>query len=106
MSRFMRVLVFFDLPTGSKQEKKQYIRFRKYLLDNGYEMLQYSVYCRITGNRDEAEKYIARLQMNLPRDGQVRSLLITELQYEQMKILLGSPTVSEEKVKDRELLVL
>ncbi|WP_270455904.1 CRISPR-associated endonuclease Cas2 [Allisonella histaminiformans] len=102
----MRVLVFFDLPTGTKQEKKQYIRFRKYLLDNGYEMLQYSVYCRITGNRDEAEKYIAHLQMNLPRDGQVRSLLITELQYEQMKILLGSPTISEKKVKDRELLVL
>lgn len=106
MSRFMRVLVFFDLPTGTKREKKQYIRFRKYLLDNGYEMLQYSVYCRITGNRDEAEKYIARLQMNLPRDGQVRALLITELQYGQMKILLGSPTISEEKVKDRELLVL
>lgn len=106
MSRFMRVLVFFDLPTGTQREKKQYVRFRKYLLNNGYEMLQYSVYCRITGNRDEAEKYIARLQMNLPRDGQVRSLLITELQYEQMKILLGHPNVSEEKIKDKELVVL
>lgn len=106
MSRFMRVLVFFDLPTGTQREKKQYVRFRKYLLNNGYEMLQYSVYCRITGNRDEAEKYIARLQMNLPRDGQVRSLLITELQYEQMKILLGHPTISEEKIKDKELIVL
>lgn len=106
MSRFMRILVFFDLPTGTQREKKQYVRFRKYLLNNGYEMLQYSVYCRITGNRDEAEKYIARLQMNLPRDGQVRSLLITELQYEQMKILLGHPTVSEEKIKDKELVVL
>ena len=106
MSRFMRVLVFFDLPTGTQREKKQDVRCRKYLLNNGYEMLQYSVYCRITGNRDEAEKYIARLQMNLPRDGQVRSLLITELQYEQMKILLGHPTVSEEKIKDKELVVL
>ena len=106
MSRFMRILVFFDLPNGTQREKKQYVRFRKYLLNNGYEMLQYSVYCRITGNRDEAEKYIARLQMNLPRDGQVRSLLITELQYEQMKILLGHPTVSEEKIKDKELVVL
>lgn len=106
MSRFMRILVFFDLPTGTQREKKQYVRFRKYLLNNGYEMLQYSVYCRITGNRDEAEKYIACLQMNLPRDGQVRSLLITELQYEQMKILLGHPTVSEEKIKDKELVVL
>ena len=106
MSRLMRLMVFFDLPTTTVRDKKNYVAFRKYLLGDGYDMLQYSVYCRIARNRDDAAKYIARLKGRLPPEGQVRALLVTEKQYAQMMILLGKPTAVEEHLKDKELIVL
>jgi CRISPR-associated protein Cas2 len=45
--RFMRILVFFDLPVVSKEDRKVYGQFRKFLIQDGYDMLQFSVYCRI-----------------------------------------------------------
>ena len=47
--------IFFDLPTGTPRERKAYMQFRKYLLHAGYDMLQYSVYVRIAGSRDDAQ---------------------------------------------------
>lgn len=106
MSRIMRVLIFFDLPTKTVIEKKEYTLFRKFLLQSGYDMLQYSVYAKITRNRDDAQRMITRVKQNLPPKGQVRALLVTEKQYTSMQILLGKPTVAEQEVKCKELLVL
>lgn len=106
MSRFMRVLVMFDLPTGTASERKEYTLFRKFLIGSGYDMLQYSVYSRIAQNRDEAEKIVFELRCCLPPRGQVRALLLTERQYSQMIILLGKPTVMESEVCDKELISL
>lgn len=55
----MRVIIFFDLPTGTPVERKAYMQFRKYLLNAGYDMLQYSVYVRIAGSRDDAQHMLA-----------------------------------------------
>ena len=59
----MRLLVFFDLPTGSKVERKHYAVFRMFLIKHGFSMLQFSVYERITRNFDDCEKYISMIDL-------------------------------------------
>ncbi len=92
MNKFMRLLVFFDLPVKTAGERKAATQFRNFLLKDGYHMIQYSVYTRICNGNDDIEKHEARLNQHLPHAGSVRSLVITEKQYDSMKILLGKST--------------
>ena len=96
INRSMRILVLFDLPVASKKDRKAYSKFRKYLINDGYDMLQFSVYSRITQNHDDAAKHIARLKGNLPPKGSVRVMQITEKQYNSMLILVGEKTATED----------
>lgn len=97
MSRYMRIIVFFDLPVVLPKERKAYSRFRKFLLNDGYTMLQYSVYTRICNGEDAVRKHVKRLQENLPPvNGAIRALKITEKQFANMEILLGTTTPEEE----------
>ena len=75
---FMRLILFFDLPVVSKEDRRIYATFRKYLIKNGYIMMQYSVYCKIFANREAAVKHVNILQRNVPQKGQIRILLVTE----------------------------
>ena len=93
----MRMLVFFDLPVTTKADRKAYTQFRKFLVNDGYDMLQFSVYGRIVANRDAEEKHYARVVANLPPEGSVRVLTVTEKQYASMKILIGLPLFQEKK---------
>ena len=86
----MRLLVFFDLPTGNKEERKNYAVFRKFLIKQGFSMLQFSVYERITRNHDDCEKYISVIEKNKPPVGDIRCLKVTEKQYEGIKLIIGS----------------
>lgn len=88
--RIMRLLVMFDLPTGSKTERKSYSLFRKFLINEGYHMEQYSVYSRVLMSRDSAEAYLNRLKAHLPRSGAVTVITLTEKQYEDREILIDS----------------
>lgn len=92
MNKFMRLLVFFDLPVKTASERKAATQFRNFLLKDGYHMIQYSVYTRICNGNDDIAKHENRLNQHLPRTGNVRSLVITEKQYDSMKILLGTAT--------------
>lgn len=93
----MRILVFFDLPVTIPSERKAYTRFRKFLLQDGYTMLQFSVYSRICNGEDGVNKHMRRLRENLPPvNGAIRALKITEKQFENMEILLGTKTLEEE----------
>ena len=93
----MRILVFFDLPVVLPLERKAYAKFRKFLLSDGYTMLQYSVYSRICNGQDSVNKHMKRLKENLPNvNGSIRVLKVTEKQYENMEILLGTTTPEEE----------
>ena len=94
--RFMRILVLFDLPTKTKNDKRNYTGFRKNLIRMGFDMLQYSVYCRVTRNHDDASKYVFLVKSILPPRGSVRLLMITEKQYESMIIMLGKKSPSED----------
>ncbi len=95
----------FDLPMESNEEKKEYRVFRKFLIENGFLMIQYSVYSRICSNQEMAEKYLKKANSVLPSDGSIRGLIITEKQYEKMKILLGSKSRNEEIITDKRLIL-
>ena len=69
MSKYMRIIVFFDLPVVTKRDKKIYAQFRKFLIKDGYDMIQFSVYSRICNGEDGARKHYSRLRDNLPKKG-------------------------------------
>ena len=85
----MRVLVFFDLPVTTLENRREYNRFRKYLLRNGFMMLQESVYCMLALNAVVAGAVISNVKLNLPREGLVELLTVTERQFSRMEVLLG-----------------
>lgn len=66
MSRFMRMLVFFDLPVQTKKQRREATAFRNFLIKDGYHMLQYSVYARVCNGNDAVTKHRARLTGQLP----------------------------------------
>lgn len=101
----MRVLVFFDLPVVSKANRRAYTLFRRFLLNDGYDMIQYSVYGRILNGRDAAEKHMMRLIANLPPEGSVRVLTVTEKQFASMKLLVGMPLFQEKAVSSNQMLL-
>lgn len=99
----MRVFVLFDLPTNSKAERRAATQFRKFLLTDGFDMLQYSVYSRLCPNRDSAEKHMLRAKRNAPNSGSVRVLYLTEHQFASMHVLVGEKTVQEKKLPTGQL---
>ena len=102
--RFMRLMVFFDLPTVTKADKRAYTVFRRFLLNDGYDMLQFSVYGRILNGADAEQKHMQRLVQNLPPEGSVRVLSVTEKQFASMKMLVGLPFFQEKKVSAQQVL--
>lgn len=86
----MRILVFFDLPTESASERRAYTQFRKFLIKNGFMMLQESVYCKLAANQTIVNAQIENLRKNKPPDGLVEVLTITEKQFARMEFIVGS----------------
>ena len=97
----MRMMVFFDLPVVTKAERRAYTVFRRFLLNDGYDMIQCSVYGRILNGSDAEEKHMKRLLANLPPEGSVRVLTVTEKQFASMKILVGLPLFQEKRSTQR-----
>lgn len=93
--RFMRLLVFFDLPVKTKTERRDATRFRNYLLKDGYQMVQLSVYSRVCRGQDMVDRHLRRLKDNLPPSGCVRVLQVTDKQYGRMQILVGAAKPTE-----------
>ncbi len=103
--RHMRLLVFFDLPVVSRAERRAYSVFRRFLLNDGYDMIQFSVYGRILNGYDAEAKHLKRLVDNLPPAGSVRCLTVTEKQFASMKLLVGLPLFQEKNVKAQQMLL-
>jgi len=89
-ARFVWLFVFFDLPAVTKPEKRTAAKFRQLLKDDGFLMLQWSVYVRVCRGEDGSEVHVRRVTSALPVSGSVRALLVTDRQYGRMKLLLGS----------------
>ena len=85
----MRILVFFDLPVTTESEQRIYRTFRKYLIKNGFLMLQESVYCKLAQNATVGDGIIENVRKNKPASGLVQVLKVTEKQYAKMEYLVG-----------------
>ena len=77
----MWMLVLFDLPVMTKQERKDATKFRNFLLDEGFDMVQFSIYTKLFSGKDACEKYYGLIQRNLPPNGKVDIVTITDRQY-------------------------
>ncbi len=85
----MRIVVFFDLPVITASQRKTYRTFRKYLVKNGFLMMQESVYCKLAQNSSVGETIIENIRKNRPSEGLVQVLKVTEKQYGKMEYIVG-----------------
>lgn len=85
----MWIIAMFDLPVDTKKARKDYADFRKNLVQDGFTMIQYSVYIRHCASEENAQVHAKRVQSFLPPDGEVRLLIVTDKQYERMQIFWG-----------------
>lgn len=85
----MWLYVMFDLPVGTPAERKAATKFRTYLLDQGFEMAQFSVYLRFAESKEAAETQIQHVQDALPKQGKVHIVTITDRQYGNARIFTG-----------------
>lgn len=91
--RIMWIMVFFDLPTETKKDKKAYADFRKRLQNDGFTMFQFSIYVRHCASRENAEVHIKRVKSFLPEYGKVGIMCITDKQFEDIKLYNGQKTM-------------
>ena len=91
MNKYMRIIVWFDLPVKTAKERQQATKFRNFLLKDGFFMMQWSVYSRLCNGMDSVNIHKNRVKEQLPDKGAVRLLVLTEKQYENIEILLGDP---------------
>ena len=103
--RFVWLFVFFDLPVGTKEERFKAARFRNFLRDDGFMMLQFSVYARACRGEERVARHVARVTANLPREGNVRALRVTDRQYGRMHLLLGEAEKTEAEAANQMVLL-
>lgn len=99
----MWMLVLFDLPTAEKFQQKKAAKFRSFLLDSGFSMVQYSIYTKLFSGKDACNKYYSLIKNNLPDEGKIDILTITDRQYEN---IISYNSGSREKKKQPEQLEL
>lgn len=95
--RYMRIIVMFDLPVVSAQDRSEYVLFRKYLIKNGFLMMQESIYCKLAQNGSVADLIIDNIRKNKPKGGLIQVMRITEKQYARMEYIVG---ISNSEVYD------
>lgn len=101
----MRVIVMFDLPTDTSMDRRHYRWFRKFLIDEGFVMMQESVYTKICLNMHAVNKVELNIQKNRPPKGIVQVMNVTEKQFASMKLVVGeSDTVNIQN--DERMIVL
>lgn len=91
--RIMWILVFFDLPTETKKDKKAYALFRKCLQSDGFTMFQFSIYVRHCASMENAEVHIKRVKSFLPEYGHVGILCITDKQFGNIDLFYGKKSM-------------
>jgi len=87
--RVLWVLVFFDLPTETKKERRAHAKFRKEIMQDGFTMFQFSIYLRHCNSRENADVHIKRVKRLLPEKGHVGILTITDRQFGDIELFVG-----------------
>lgn len=97
----MRIILYFDLPSVTKTDKREYSRFKKLLTRKGFFMMQESVYTKLALNQTVVDSTMRDIKEKLPKDGIISVLTITEQQFSSIEHILGEVTtdqiISEEK---------
>lgn len=105
-SSFMRLIVIFDLPTETKTDLKNYRKFIKFLTNEGYLRIQFSVYSKLCINNDSAKTASKKVTKNAPTSGDIRYLIITETQYQGIVSINNKYTLQEAvTTTDRTLMI-
>ena len=104
--KIMRLFVLFDMPVKTDDEKREYRKFRDFIMDDGFMMLQYSVYTRYCANDSDAQKHIDRIQKKKPKYGNIRILKVTENQFKSMIMVSGQKSEQEECISPEQLLFI
>lgn len=87
--RIVWLIVLFDLPVTTKPQRSAATRFRHDLLDEGFEMSQYSVYLRYCTGKEQADALARRIELAMPKEGKVHMIQITDKQYENIRTFRG-----------------
>ena len=97
------LLVSFDLPVGTKEQRKKATDFREFLKDDGFLMIQWSVYARSCVSFARQETHLDHVKKNLPPEGSVRAWFLTRVQWESSFVLHGAPAevVSPEEIPEQ-----
>lgn len=93
----MWIIVLFDLPTDTKKARRQYTVFRKELLEDGFSMMQYSVYYRHCASKENTQVHIDRIRGIVPPDGEVRIMQFTDKQFSRMEVFFGKRRIRTEE---------
>ena len=101
----MRIMVMFDLPVVTSEQRREYTKFRKFLIKSGFLMMQESIYCKLALNGTAANAIIENVRKNKPPEGLVQLLTVTEKQYAKMEFIIGTST-SEVLDSDERLVIL
>ncbi len=96
----MWLFVIFDLPMETASQRKSYDTFRKALIADGFDRLQYSVYAQYFSSREVMMTHIERIKKISPREGEVRMLFLTDRQFKDMVVLQGAVSKSPEDPPD------
>lgn len=97
----MRLLIFFDLPVETSKERKEYAKFHKFLIKNGFIMMQKSVYSKLVINNVTSTAVKQKISANVPPDGVVEMLEVTENQFSRIEYLVGNKQTLVEESMDR-----
>jgi CRISPR-associated protein Cas2 len=85
----MRILLFFDLPTDTAEDRKNYHHFHKFLIREGFMMMQYSVYTKLAVNKTVAKQIHNHVQINKPKIGNIAMMDITKKQFNNIEWIIG-----------------
>ena len=102
--RFMRLIVFFDLPVEKAKERRDYRNFRKLLIKEGFIMMQESVYSKLTLNATSSETVKNKIEKNKPPKGIVQVLTVTEKQFAGIDTIVGE--IQNNKINTTERLLI
>ena len=97
----MRVIIFYDLPSISYTERRAYIKFHRFLEDEGFIQMQESVYSKLAINSSVSKSVVQRVKSNSPKKGVVQLLVVTEKQYAQIEYICGSSSNNKIDTEDR-----
>ena len=95
--KIMWIFCLFDLPTNTKAQRKRAAAFRKNLIDDGFEMMQLSVYKRFCGSAEACEVHSKRIKQWLPKEGSVSILKFTDKQFSEIQNFEGISPKKKEK---------